>query len=357
MSNYAWFQTPSMRLMQFILITFIAVSTALTSDLSTGNLFGLKRIQSKLRCQESRQTHHYSTREATPTSEHDVKPCFYKSPDGEWKQRTQLKDLVHGQLVVGRKISTSDLLEAKTGPKVFFEVGVGRIDTRGNWQIVNSMLRLGKKYSKPSVIKKKAGRLAGKPVELYVSKVCLDTCRLEVTLSLEEQLAIDENITKISASSLKPGEELVGKVVQVRPYGVIIDVGANRDGLLHIQKVADLFGKYIDKQDGLEESGLERGATVKVTVQSNERKRLFLDFTDETKALAAQERQGVPAVSEKTSEEENMVDLDDEEPTQYNEYDISDDEAAAWAAYGSDDFEDDYDEDADIEDALGIGSY
>ncbi len=283
-----------------------------------------------------------------------MKACFYKNPNGIWTNRIQLKDLTRGQLLIGEKISSSDLLDAKTGPKIFFEVGVGRIDTKGNWQIVNSMLRLGKTYSKPSVIKKKVGRLAGKPVELYVSKVCLDTCRLEVTL-LEEQSVIDDNITKVSASSLKPGDELTGKVVQVRSYGVIIDVGANRNGLLHIQKVADLFGKYIDKQDGLEESGLERGAMVKVTVQSNERKRLFLDFTDETKALAAQERQG----TEKASEEEKIVDVDvdDGESTQDNEYDISDDEAAAWAAYASDSYEDDYDEDADIEDALGIGSY
>ena len=41
--------------------------------------------------------------------------------------------------------------------------------------------------------------------------------------------------------------------------------------------------------------------------------------------------------------------------------DVSDDEAAMWAAYSADpspDKEDDeYDEDADIEDALGIGSW
>jgi predicted RNA-binding protein with RPS1 domain len=74
------------------------------------------------------------------------------------------------------------------------------------------------------------------------------------------------------ASLLQPKQELVGTVTRIVPYGVFVDVGANRRGLLHIQKVADLYGHYIDKEQGLEEAGLERGARIRVAVLSNEKK-------------------------------------------------------------------------------------
>jgi len=308
----------------------------------------------------------------------DIKPCFYQNTDGHWKQRTLLDDLKPGQLLIGKKIGSSDLLEAKTGPKVFFECGVGRIDKKGNWQIVNAMFRVSKSFSKPSVVKKKVGKLSGKPVELYVRKVYLDTCQLEVMRSME---LVEEDLEKekerekiISASKLQVGDELIGKVVTLKPYGCIVDVGANRNGLLHIQKVADLFGKYIDKEEGLADAGLERGAAIKVTVKSNTKKRLFLDFTNETKEIAESEQKAeVKAAAQKLAKEEEeresrekaeqiaaaAAEAAEEEDEEDDQHSVSADEADAWAAYGADDFDDghDDDEDADIEDALGIGSY
>lgn len=317
-----------------------------------------------------------------------TKPCFWKSPDGMcrtsqgdftpvtggWKQRVRLEDLKVGQKLIGQKISKADLLQAKTGPKIFYECGVGRIDAKNNWQMVSGMLRVAKSFDKPSVVRKKVARLSGKPVELFVHKISLDNCRLEVKLSLDESKDnLEKETKKIPASNLKEGQELVGKIVQLRPYGAIIDVGANRNGLLHIQRVADLFDKYIDKEKGLEEAGLERGASIKVAVISNERKKMFLDFTRETKDLAAEEAELMKKEAEAEAAAAEIeaaeaaaaeaaaafgfdVEDKDEEDATFN---ISDDEAAAWAAY-ADDFEDDngdYDEDADIEDSLGIGSY
>jgi len=298
---------------------------------------------------------------------------------GGWRPRLQLKDLKVGQKLVGEKISKADLLLAKTGPKIFYECGVGRIDTKGNWQMVSGMLRVSKSFAKPSVVRKKVEKLSGKPIELYVHKISLDTGRLEVTLSLD---VLEKEIAKekpmVSASSLKEGQELIGKIVMVKDYGCFVDVGANRNGLLHIQRVADLFGKYIDKEKGLEEAGLERGAEIKVTVKSNEKKRLFLDFTKETKDVAAEE-----AALQKREEEEEaefnkqeeaeeaaaaaaaafgldkIEEESDDTESDDASSDISDDEAGNWAAYADDyaDEDDGYDEDADIEDALGIGSY
>jgi hypothetical protein len=152
--------------------------------------------------------------------------------------------------------------------------------------------------------------------------------------------------------------------------------------------VADLFDRYINKEEGLGEVGLERGASIKVAVKSNDKKKLFLDFIQETKDVAAEEaaaflkemedakakRIADDVVRQREKEEAaaaaaaaalgfGTVEEEVEESSGEDSsapVEISDDEAAAWAAYADDYVDDDdenYDEDADIEDSLGIGSY
>ena len=261
------------------------------------------------------------------------------------------------------------------------------------WQIVNGMCRLGSRYHpKASVIRKRVMKLKKQSqlsetdpsmfIDLYVSKIRLDNQQLEVSLSPPSPSSSSEDDNneekkRISASSLKPNDEVIGTVVEVRDYGVIVDVNANRNGLLHIQKVADLYGKYIDKQKGLEKVGLEQGAKIRLSVSSNEKQRLFLDFTqdvidDSKKELEA--KQLVKELLNENNESENIsVDEydDNNDDEDEDEDDNNDDEfdAAAWAEFAAapdnveDAYEDDYnyyedeDEDRDIEDSLGLGSY
>ena len=296
--------------------------------------------------------------------------CGYQTASGRWEQRRELAELQVGEKLMGRKVDGCDLLDGKTGPKVFFECGVGRIDPQGRWHIVNGMLRLGRRGARKSVTAKRVQRLADKDVDLYVTRIDTATGMLEVSTSEEVAEEAAQERKKVSASSLKEGDELVGTVVRVEDYGVFVDVGANRLGLLHIQKVADLFQKYIKKSEGLEDCGLERGAQITVAVLSNEKKRLFLDFTTSTKKEAEKERLKEEKERIQKEEEEKMA-----ETAAQDAYDIAADEAAAWAAYGAGDdadedgvadaadweafaaASDEYDEDDDIEDALGIGSY
>lgn len=165
-------------------------------------------------------------------------------------------------------------------------------------------------------------------------------------------------------------------MIDVRDYGVLIDVNANRNGLLHIQKVADLNGCYIDKQEGLKMAGLERGSQLRVCVERNEKKRLALDFTPDVKEAAELERkrnekgeeeggkEDVKMEGKEEVVEEEVVEGEEEEESS-PEYD-----EAAWADfaaaddyYDGDDDDDDttrddgYDEDRNIEDSLGIGYY
>jgi predicted RNA-binding protein with RPS1 domain len=340
-----------------------------------------------------------------------IRPCYYKTPEGRWKPRIELSALALGQELQGYVVQ--ELLDGVTGPKVFLEVGVGRTTRQrvfnetdvvsaarpeSGWKIVYAMLRLGSKGTKPSVTQKRAARLrkktAGTPV--FVSKIRSENGQLEVCLN---EFDVERSATpKVSASSFPIGKELTGTIKRIEPYGVMIDVGANRLGLLHIRKVADLYGSFIDKAQGLEEAGLELNTKVKVQVASNEGKRLFLDFTNDVKEegrlereererekqeryerwLARNQLMAVPGENETTSvavpsdtfSVEEDVDSNVSTTISDEESLLSEEEAAAWAVFATggstsvsvpsvveEEDEDDYDEDRDIEDALGLGTY
>ena len=228
------------------------------------------------------------------------------------------------------------------------------------------MVRLGKRGIKASIVRKKL--LKNIPpeslIEVYVSKIRVEEGTFEVCLNREEALEIGESSFKrrtlISASTLQIGDELNGIVNNVTPYGVFVDVNANRNGLLHISKVAKQRDAYVAKEEGLKALGLGRGSPINVIVVSNERKRLELDLAP-------------PSSSSPINAEESLSGDDDVESSINSESieekvdEISDEEAAMWAAYAIDNTDDDedeydeeddeYDEDTDIEDALGIGYY
>ena len=132
--------------------------------------------------------------------------------------------------------------------------------------------------------------------------------------------------------------------------------------MIHISTVAKSQDCYINKEEGLKSAGFARGSPVQVVVLNNEKKRLELD-------LYVAEEEPIP---EESSDETATIELkleEDEEALAWGAYDneptkeISTEQADMWAAYAayeSDNAEEDddnYDEDEDIEDALGIGSY
>lgn len=288
--------------------------------------------------------------------------CYYKRIDGSWKPRKELSRLRIGERLFATRLPECDLLTGKTGPKLFLECGVGR-KTKGNWNIANGMLRIRgmKKGMKPSVVRKKVKNIPSDSlIEVYVSKISLEHGSFEVCFSREDALSTYKE-KKVPASKLTPGEQLSGVVRDVLPYGVFVDVGASRKGLIHITKVAKSRDCYINKEEGLKNAGLARGSRVRVVVLSNEKKRLEFDLYE------AEEE---PTLEE--SLDETTIELkseDDEEALAWAAYndkptdEISTDEADMWAAYAAyenyaeDEDDDYYDEDEEIEDALGIGSY
>lgn len=160
-------------------------------------------------------------------------------------------------------------------------------------------------------------------------------------------------------------------------YGLIIDVAANRPGLLHVLKVRALYGKFIDGQKGLIEAGLERGARVRLCVESVEKRRLSLDFTNDVKLGAKAELEAAAAersalVSSRKGDAKTKMERNDRStkdvapapmPTVETERVVTSvstsvkGESEARDEVNYDDDDDDYDEDRDIEDSLGLGFY
>ena len=203
---------------------------------------------------------------------------------------------------------------------------------------------------------------------MYVSRIRLAQDQFEVVLSLDEVAHYQRDAPLQSVSRLNAGDEVTGTVVRVEDYGVMVDVdGYNRAGLLHIQRVADLYGSYIDKKQGLEEAGLERGTRVKLQVAAAvDKKRVFLDFTDNVKEEAAAEQRELEENKAQRQQEGLFVAIPasvsniktavattvvKEDGSSISEDDDRNEE------YDDEEEYDEYDEERDIEDALGLGTY
>ncbi|GKY92281.1 hypothetical protein MPSEU_000199200 [Mayamaea pseudoterrestris] len=324
-----------------------------------------------------------STIEASKNTTISKRPCFYRNHKDQWKKRIELDSLSLNQPLECTIPSNAKLLVGKTGNKVFCECGVCTYKGKNNnYKLVFGMLRLDRKES---AARKKLQKLKSKPCfSAYVSRIrpCNDEFEISLVAAAAEHDATTTTTAaaigpKVSVSRLRVGQQVIGRVERVEPYGVLVSVETdagtvNRHGLVHVQRVADLFGHYINKEQGLKDAGLGRGERIRLQVASVESKRLFLDFTDEVKEAAAQEREERRKEKETKQAERNAVaspaervvpvasspavalpvsstDASVNEVDQEDDYD--DDEDEDW------DEDEDYDEDRDIEDQLGLGTY
>ena len=305
--------------------------------------------------------------------------CLYKRSDGQWKRRKDITELRVGERLFATKLD-QDLLGGKTGAKIFLECGVGRFDnSTKKWHIINGMMRVGGRETKKAVVQKRLKRIFYNNntytslVPVYVSKISLHEKRFEVLPSHEEAVKhFEQTPRKVSVSSLRPGQELVGKILRVQPYGAIIDIGANKHGLLHINTVAKLTGsRDVFKKNGLKEVGIVPKAEVRVSVLSNGFKQykiktenakqkwvrqLELDFTKDAKEEAEKEQREANQrkVEERRAKwEANRLENDRRKMTTE---DVSESESFVSVAF-EDEEEEDFDEDRAIEEALGLDYY
>jgi predicted RNA-binding protein with RPS1 domain len=354
--------------------------------------------------------------------------CFYRSPvNNRWKQRIEIQNLSIGQELHG-VIVQEKLTNTTTGPKVWLDVGVCRWSsrgkpytketangttslsssaTKGGWKICTALLRLGmNNYVKESVIRKRIARLRNKAtITVYVSRIFVNEGRFDVVLTPEEvdsSTAIATSSSPLqSVTKLNVGDEVTGTVTKVVDYGAFLQLdGYNRCGLLHIKQVAELYGTYIDKKQGLIDSGLNPKSRVRLQVIEKDKRRILLDFTADVKQIALEEqRQEQEEIERQQNElraqlqqqrekaqtkgimvESTLTNVSSTSDSTYStmetsdvlgtptEYDVGigvDDANNIDTDLVEEDIEEDgeeeeydnYDEERDIEDALGLGMY
>ena len=82
---------------------------------------------------------------------------------------------------------------------------------------------------------------------------------------------IDRSEGRFPLTDLKIGQELQGTIVSVAPFGVFCDVGADRDGLIHISEVS---GSFVENIGDYAQPG--KGVKVRVLNCDATRRRLSL---------------------------------------------------------------------------------
>ncbi len=97
-----------------------------------------------------------------------------------------------------------------------------------------------------------------------------------------------------SLDSFQPGEELQGTVRSIQPYGAFVDVGAERDGLIHISELRDGF---VEKVEDVAKEG--DAVTVRIKDIDTERGRLSLTMRSEQAVASSTGGRGEEASSDK----------------------------------------------------------
>jgi transcriptional accessory protein Tex/SPT6 len=171
-----------------------------------------------------------------------------------------LADLKPGQKLTGH-VSKVELFGA------FIDVGVGQPGL-----VHISKLQRGKVNRVEDQVK------AGDQVEVWVEKVDPVSGRLELTMVKPQSLQWKD---------IRPGLSLQGEVVRIEKFGVFVDIGAGRPGLVHVSEMRD---DYVPDPNQL----VSPGDKVDVTVIEVDPKKKQIRLTMKTTAIAEELASGEP---------------------------------------------------------------
>jgi small subunit ribosomal protein S1 len=152
--------------------------------------------------------------------------------------------------------------------------------------------------------KEKVNRVAdvlnvGDEVTVWVDKV--DPARGQAMVTMIEPLAVEW-------SDLKEGETYTGTVTRLEKFGAFVDIGAEKEGLVHISELSHDYVKHPSEV-------LKPGDEVQVKVLSFSKRKRRIDLS--IKALLEQQKPAAPEPVMARREEEvyNEEEIEEEMPT------------------------------------------
>jgi small subunit ribosomal protein S1 len=137
----------------------------------------------------------------------------------------------------------------------------------------------------------------GDEVQVWVDKV--DSERNQVTVSMIEPLAVEW-------SDLKEGQVYTGTVARLEKFGAFIDIGAEKEGLVHISELSHEFVKQPSEV-------VQVGDEVQVKVLGYSKRKRRIDLT--MKALLEAPQGAAPSHSEPVTTAADEYEEEDELPT------------------------------------------
>jgi small subunit ribosomal protein S1 len=158
-----------------------------------------------------------------------------------------------------------DLIDLK--PKMRFEGQVTRVELFGAFVDIGAQ-RDGLVHVS-QISEERVNRVAdvlkeGDPVTVWVQRVDPEQGRISLTMIEPPERTLAE---------LKPDQVLTGKVTKLAPYGAFVDIGVERDGLVHISEMSE---EHIARPGDVAQVGDE--VEVRVVSINRQRRRIELSM-------------------------------------------------------------------------------